>query len=83
MKNLVEEGFGKMKCKNGDEYEGNFVQGKYDGNGKLKFKNGTIYDGRFKKGEIFGDGILFDSGDKKKYAVKYKNGELLKKILIS
>ena len=82
MVNLEEEGIGEMRRSNGDEYKGNFVNGEYDGKGKLKFKNGNIYDGRFKKGKFDGYGIFFDSNDNKKYAVKYKDGELLSKILI-
>ena len=82
MVNLEEEGIGEMRRSNGDEYKGNFVNGEYDGKGKLKFKNGNIYNGRFKKGKFDGYGIFFDSSDNKKYAVKYKDGELLSKKLI-
>ena len=71
-----------MKYNNGDEYKGNFKEGELDGKGEYKYKNGSIYNGRFKEGKFDGDGILFDSSDNKKYAVKYKDGDLLSKKLI-
>lgn len=30
------------------EYNGMFVNDKYEGNGELKFKNGSLYKGEFK-----------------------------------
>ena len=82
MKDLYEEGIGEMKYNNGDEYKGNFKEGELDGKGEYKYKNGSIYNGRFKEGKFDGDGILFDRSDNKKYAVKYKDGDLLSKKLI-
>jgi len=45
-------------------YEGNFVQGKFQGNGKLKLNNGEEYIGSFKNGKVHGSGTYIKK-DKK------------------
>ena len=82
MVKFTAEGIGEMKCSNCDEYKGDFIKDKYDGKGELKFKDGSQYNGEFKEGMLNGDGIFFDSSDKQRYVVKYKDGILLSKTLV-
>ena len=56
-----------MYYKNGDiEYDGNFLEGKFDGEGKYVYENGDYYIGHFKNGLCHGKGKEYD-----------KNGKLL------
>ena len=58
---------GKLKYNNDDEnyiYEGEFLNGKFDGHGILKNSKGDIYEGNFKSGLKEGEGIFhFAEGD--------------------
>ena len=36
---------GELLYKNGDEYQGELVEGKLEGHGLYKFKNGSTYEG--------------------------------------
>jgi hypothetical protein len=58
-------GFGKIKYKNGDLYDGEFKKGLKDGSGIYKFKPGLrVYQGEFKNDLMQGIGKMeFD--DKK------------------
>ena len=48
-------GKGKALEKNGDRYEGDFINDKYHGTGKLiKKENGWVYVGEFKEGKLHG-----------------------------
>ena len=49
---------------NGDQYSGEFVNGKYNGNGTYTWANGDRYEGEFANGQIEGVGCL-----------TFKNGE--------
>ena len=73
---------------NGDEYTGEFKDGKRDGKGKLTYHAFQIYDGEFKDDKRHGQGTFMDEGligltyigqwkDDKKSGlgvIKYKNG---------
>ena len=53
-------GKGTIYYKNGSIlYEGNFVEGKYDGKGKENYENGTYYIGQFLGGFRHGKGVLY------------------------
>jgi hypothetical protein len=58
-------GYGRMVWTNGDEYEGQFSNGLFQGKGKLISKGYTIYEGEFDQGYMSGQGTLeFENGDK-------------------
>lgn len=48
-------GFGKEKFKNGNSFEGNYVNGKKDGNGVLTFADGTQKKGVWKNDKYYDD----------------------------
>lgn len=57
-------GKGKKTYDNGNNYEGDFVDGKEDGQGTLTYVEGSYYVGKFKKGTQNGKGkIIFYDGD--------------------
>ncbi|MES1909554.1 MAG: hypothetical protein MHM6MM_002271 [Cercozoa sp. M6MM] len=62
-KNGARHGHGKLVCKNGDVYEGNFVRGKFSGKGRYTYKNGCYYDGQWKRGKRHGEGEERYEGD--------------------
>jgi hypothetical protein len=54
-------GEGKVTFKNGDVYEGGFVNGVYEGHGKLTWTRDKVtytYEGAFKKGKYDGEGVF-------------------------
>jgi len=58
-------GYGRIVWTNGDEYEGQFSNGLFQGKGKLISKGYTVYDGEFDQGYMNGQGTLeFENGDK-------------------
>ena len=66
-KNNIPNGKGIKYYKNGNIlYEGNFINGKFEGNGKYIYENGDYYIGQFKNGLRNGNGIMY-----------YKNGNIL------
>ena len=66
--------FGHYKFSNGDEYQGEFKNGKYNGYGTFKFSNGVEYQGEFKNGKYNGIGqSKYKSGDK--YNGRFKNNK--------
>ena len=46
----MKHGKGKEYFKNGDSYEGMYVDNKFHGNGKYLWKIGMAYSGDFKEG---------------------------------
>ena len=57
----------------GNFYEGEFKNGKFDGKGLYKYKNGDIYRGEFKEGYRDGKGIYLWNDNKFKYDGEWKN----------
>ena len=58
-------GYGRMTWTNGDEYEGQFSNGLFQGKGKLISKHYAVYEGDFSEGYMEGKGTLvFDNGTK-------------------
>ena len=59
--------FGEIKkyYKNGNlKYDGEFLNGEYNGKGILYYENGEKkYDGEFLNGEYNGKGSLYENGD--------------------
>lgn len=47
-----------MTKKNGNTYEGNFIEEEFDGYGIYTFKNGRKYTGNWKKGRMNGYGTM-------------------------
>src|SRR5271163_1867797 len=45
----------------GDEYEGVYRNGKFNGEGKLTKSDGSVYEGTFVEGELNGNGSLLTS----------------------
>ena len=46
------DGFGTFVWKNGDQFKGNFSEGKEHGYGELTFRNGRMIKGIWKKGKL-------------------------------
>ena len=55
------------------EYNGSFLNGKYNGKGELKFKNWDNYIVEFEEGKICGHGV-FDYKNGSRYEGNFKNG---------
>lgn len=57
-------GEGVLEYSNGDKYEGNFKEGKFDGKGKYTFQAGDVYEGNFSQDKFSGTGkYTFANGD--------------------
>lgn len=57
-------GKGVLEYSNGDKYEGNFKDGKFDGKGKYTFRAGDVYEGDFSQDKFSGNGkYSFANGD--------------------
>eukprot|EP00659_Diplonema_papillatum_P006103 gene6103-9374_t len=52
----LRHGFGKLKYNNGNEVEGQWVDGGLTGVGKKTFANGDVYEGSFETGKKHGHG---------------------------
>ena len=59
--------------KNGDQYQGQFVNGQFEGQGTFRSKTGWSYKGEFSKGQANGKGTL-TTADGKKYSGRFKQG---------
>lgn len=64
-----------MKWENGQEYYGQFVNGKEDGEGTLIFPNKNMYIGHFKKGKMDGFAIYIDMEAKTKRHGEWRDGK--------
>jgi hypothetical protein len=42
------------------QYEGDFVDGKFDGIGTYTWPDGSVYEGEFKSSKLEGDGVFRD-----------------------
>lgn len=56
-----------MIYKNGDRYDGYWLEGAYHGKGKLVLANGETFNGEFKYGKRSGKGLHMKMGPKDKY----------------
>ena len=66
-KDNIPNGKGKKYYKNGNiQYEGDFINGQFEGNGKYYYENGEYFIGKYKNGLRNGKGIKY-----------YKNGNIL------
>ena len=67
-------GKGKIEFENGDTYEGDFKDNKFNGYGNFKWKkNGHEYKGNYLDGKFHGFGY-YKLGGKEYYKGEYKNG---------
>jgi len=74
VKNNLPNGKGKKYNPNGKiEYEGDFINGKFEGNGKYIFDDGEYYEGQWKNGLRSGKGIHYYSNGNIKYEGHYYN----------
>ena len=74
IKNNLQNGKGIIYYSNGKIlYEGDFINGKYEGNGKYFYENGEYYIGQFKNGLKNGKGTEYYSNRKIKYEGDYIN----------
>lgn len=64
----------------GNKYNGEMLDGKYDGNGTLKYKNGDIYVGEFKSGMFNGKGKYTNKASGKTTFAIWQNGIAIKYI---
>jgi hypothetical protein len=64
-----EDGYGRFEWKTGEEYIGNFSDGKMSGYGVFYWENKRKFIGGWKKGKMDGEGMLF-----------YENGQMKKGI---
>ena len=52
---------GILKWPNGEQYEGEFLDGQFDGYGVFYYANNTQYQGNWKNGKKFGEGQQVDN----------------------
>jgi hypothetical protein len=70
-------GNGTLSWKNGEWYEGEFKNGKFEGKGKLFYKNGFCSEGQWENGRKHGKVVEQDiNGDIK--TVEYYFGKIIK-----
>lgn len=72
-------GKGDRTYRNGDRYEGDFVQGKKVGQGTYTFKNGDYYTGTFKNDKWNGSGKYYFVATNSFVEGTWANGALVKK----
>ena len=53
-------GDGKLSYYDGSVYEGQVLNGIFQGKGKYTWPNGSFYDGEFVNGEMHGNGIYLN-----------------------
>jgi len=75
-------GKGIYSYKDGDKYEGQWVNGKRDGEGIYTWETGKYYKGKFKNGDSHGWGIEVHP-DGKKYEGEWINDKYLGKLIHS
>ena len=74
IKNNLPNGKGIKYYSNGNIlYEGDFINGKFEGNGKLIWEDNDFYIGQFKYGLFHGKGIEYYSNEKIKYEGDFIN----------
>ena len=76
IQNNLMHGKGKIYYKDGNvQYEGDFINDKFDGNGIYFDKDGNYYDGKWKKGLRHGKGITYFKDGRKQYDGDFVNGK--------
>ncbi len=79
VKNNLRHGKGKLYYKNKDiQYEGDFVNNKFDGNGIFFYEHGEYYVGQFKNGKIDGEGKIYYPNGKIKFDCFFIDGRPIK-----
>lgn len=66
-----------MFLKNGDEYQGEFIDGLFSGYNMYLWKNGDQYCGDFKNGKMSGNGVLRVKTSGLEYAGEFDDGKLV------
>ena len=80
-KNDSGNGRGILFYQNGNiKYEGDFVNGNFEGNGKLYGQSGVYYIGQFKNSEMHGKGIIYSKDGEVKYDGEFINNIPKEKI---
>ena len=83
-KNDLPNGFGKSNWPKSDlQYEGNFVDGEFDGCGEIWYSDGDYYFGNFKKGKRNGEGRCYDKKKDTWYEGLWKDGRIIKDYVLS
>ena len=65
-------GIGEMIYKNGDQYIGEWLNGKKDGLGIFTWSDNVRYNGEFKNGKMDGEGQCFDKNGNLIYEGQWK-----------
>jgi len=63
----------------GAKYEGQMINGRFEGRGKFTFPNGNVFEGEFKDGQFHGRGVLYFPG-KGQYEGKWEGGRCIKGV---
>jgi len=78
IKKIIKHGKGTMKYKNGDFYDGNWMDDRENGKGMMKYANGNIYHGKWSSGSQYGRGIMrYANGDiyEGEWFLSHENGK--------
>ena len=60
MNNFVpKDGFHAVAFPNGNQYQGEWREGTFEGKGSLRLVNGSVYQGEFHKGKFHGEGTFY------------------------
>uniref|UniRef100_A0A674PDJ8 MORN repeat-containing protein 4 n=1 Tax=Takifugu rubripes TaxID=31033 RepID=A0A674PDJ8_TAKRU len=65
---------GSFTYASGEEYHGEWKEGRRHGVGQLKFQDGTCYSGQFENGLFHGSGVLFFT-DGSRYEGEFSHGK--------
>jgi len=68
------EGKGVLTLPNGDKYDGNFKDGKYDGFMEIQFIDGVSFKGMYEEGKRHGKGTLYSESTGDKLEGVWENG---------
>ena len=71
----IGKGTGKTVYKNGDTYEGEYLNGKRHGKGKFTYHSGSVYEGEFVDNKFHGTGV-FKFYDGRIYTGEWKENKL-------
>jgi len=71
-------GYGEYKWSDGDQYKGEWKEGKFHGKGAYFYSNGSTYTGTYNKGKKHGEGIFVNANGKNFEGV-WENGKRVEK----